>query len=124
MKAGTEKKFNEVLRLISEEGLSLTKACIGAKISRTVFHEIVNKDDKKADEYVRAREERYDLLAEQTIELADNCEAKVGNVMKVKEQIASRQWFVTKLYPKKFGNKVEADVNVDGAIKINLNLGE
>ncbi len=75
-------------------------------------------------QYARAREEQHDLIAEQILEIIDNeekdlIEGKKPNSAKVqrdRNRIDARKWLLSKLQPKKYGDKI--DITSDGK-KIN-----
>jgi hypothetical protein len=58
--------------------------------------------------YHKAREAGYDIMAEQTIQIADN--AQNVDVFKASLQIRTRQWFLSKRKPTMYGDRV--DINV------------
>jgi len=58
--------------------------------------------------YHRARDAGYDVMAEQTIQIADN--AQNTDIYKAGLQIKTRQWFLSKRKPQTYGDRV--DINV------------
>jgi hypothetical protein len=74
----------------------------------------VNEDAELAAEYARAREDLIERIANEVIELSD---ADVGMqpdgkkdwaaVQKHKLQVDTRKWLLSKLAPKKYGEKIE-----------------
>ncbi len=124
LKPTTLNKFEAVLSYMIEEGKSLRAACKEIGFSRVRFYEIIKEDETKANQYARARELAIETIIDETLELADNTADRVPNVMKTKLQIEARQWYATKLYAKKFGNKVDVEANVTERIKIVLDLGD
>jgi hypothetical protein len=95
-------------------GLSAFKACKAAGVNQSTFNDWLNVDPALAAEYARAREDLIERIACEVLELSD---ADVGEqpdgkkdwaaVQKHKLQVDSRKWLLSKLAPKKFGDKLE-----------------
>jgi hypothetical protein len=96
------------------KGLSAFKACEAAGLSQSTFNLWVNEDAELAAEYARAREDLIERIANEVIELSD---ADVGMlpdgkkdwaaVQKHKLQVDTRKWLLSKLAPKKYGDRLE-----------------
>ena len=125
----------EVVCESMRDGLSLRKACIEIGITASTFLEWVSKDEVLADQYTRAREAMLDKMADELLEIADapvgttdTGSTDSGAVQKQRLQVDSRKWLLSKLAPKKYGDKVEqtllgADggaVQVAGTINVNF----
>lgn len=138
-------KFDKVIFLIELDGMSLRKACKAVGLPRQVFHDVVNNDKIRADQYARAREEREEFLVDEMYKIAYDDEKDVlrekvvtnvdGSKMVLKEahsefiarskvKIDLIQWHLGKMNPKKFGNKLELDGTVTERIVIEMDLGE
>lgn len=95
-------------------GLSAFKACKAAGVPQSTFNLWLNNDPALAEEYARAREDLIELIAQEIIDLSD---ADVGltpdgkkdwaAIQKHKLQVDTRKWLLSKLAPKKFGEKLE-----------------
>jgi hypothetical protein len=95
-------------------GLSAFKACQSAGVPHSTFMEWLKNDAELADNYARAREDLIERIACEVLELSD---ADVGEqpdgkkdwaaVQKHKLQVDSRKWLLSKLAPKKYGDKLE-----------------
>ena len=59
--------------------------------------------------YARAREIQADVLAEDTVEIADTEE----DPQKARVRIDARKWFASKVAPKKYGDRIQQDVTLD-----------
>lgn len=86
----------------------------------------LNADSELVEMYERAHLAQAGYLAEETIELADNC--RLGQKRTVKDgevevvtadmvertrlQIDARKWYAAKLNPRKYGDRLQTDVNV------------
>jgi hypothetical protein len=57
-----------------------------------------------ADQYARARDERADVLAEESLQIAD---VGSGDAQRDRLRLDARKWFISKLAPKKYGDKIE-----------------
>lgn len=95
----------------------------------TVFRWL-RSNEEFCKQYVRAKEESADAMSEDALDIADNSEhdfIKVGKgkpkynreaVERSKLRVDTRKWLMSKMKPKKYGDKV--DVTSDGkAIKGN-----
>jgi hypothetical protein len=119
-----EKLFDEVMEDISTKGMSL-RAAIDDKMSSAKFFEII-KDENKQKQYARACEERADLIADEVFDIADNKDAIENTKLLIKDdnvkvqrdrlRIDSRKWLLSKLNPKKYGDKI--DVGISGNITL------
>lgn len=106
-------------------GLSCFKACQAAGVPHNTFIGWVNEDVTLADRYTRAREELIERMAQEVLELSDS---DVGlqpdgkrdwaAVQKHKLQVDTRKWLLSKLAPKKFGDKLELTGDPDRPLAI------
>jgi len=63
-----------------------------------------------SDMYARAREERADLLFEELFEIADKPCTNQVEVQQQRNRLDTRKWALSKLAPRKYGDRVEHDV--------------
>ncbi len=120
--------FDEILAKVSS-GLSLRKSIEEAgTISRETFFCWIAKDSKMADQYARAAEVRADAIFEDMLDIADDgtndwveksdkfgqsyYELNGEHVQRSKLRIDARKWALSKMMPKKYGDKL--DVTTDG----------
>jgi hypothetical protein len=115
----------DIINLIQEKGYSLTKACKDHNITRMQFIDYIDKDTRLVDAYARAVEYRNDLKAERIIKLAHNRSNdfytdKDGNikpnpvaVQRDRLIIDSEKWLLSKLAPKKYGDRINIDAKVE-----------
>lgn len=106
-------------------GLSCFKACQAAGVPHSTFIGWVNVDPELADKYTRAREDLIERMAQEVLELSDS---DVGlqpdgkkdwaAVQKHKLQVDTRKWLLSKLAPKKFGDKLELTGDPDRPLAI------
>ena len=107
------------------EGLSLRSICRqeGMPDLALVMRWLRDEPEFVA-QYARAREAQADALAEEILEIADDgrndwmqredpdnggYEFKGEHVQRSRLRVDSRKWFVSKLAPKKYGDKVETE---------------
>lgn len=95
-------------------GLSCFKACQAAGVPHSTFIGWVNEDAALADRYARAREELIERIAQETIDIADAPVATTDKggidsaaVQKQRLQVDTRRWLLSKLAPKRYGEKLE-----------------
>jgi hypothetical protein len=107
------------------EGLSALRACQAAGVSQSTFNGWLDADPELVAEYVRAREDLIELIATQTIEIAD---APVGStdsgatdngaVQKQRLQVDTRKWLLSKLAPKKYGDRLAIAGDKDSPLEV------
>jgi hypothetical protein len=98
--------FDQIIKEIAVNGKSLLKAIAG-KMSAQKFYELL-KDDEKVKKYARACDDRADLIAEEILTIADEGSKKDNaEVQRDRLRIDSRKWLLSKLHPKKYGDKVD-----------------
>jgi hypothetical protein len=120
--------FNSIIERI-EKGEAVRTILLGKEMpsSRTFFKWLDNDKDM-VKQYARATEYRAEHLFEEIIEIADNPE--IGYTEKEKDgviettkgdmlghrrlQIDARKWYLSKLNPKKYGDKTEVkNINIE-----------
>ena len=126
-----DKIIDQICDLISN-GLSLRKAVETSKIiSKKVFLEWIDSDNSKRDQYARAMEERTELKFE-SIEQdyleepqRDPETGKIDpawvNLQRLK--IDAKKWELSKLLPKKYGDRLELENKHSGEITNIISLG-
>lgn len=105
----TRKDIEEVFALM-RTGLSLRKSCqkLGT-ISKSTFLDIVRVDKELADQYARARDEMLDVQADMLEDIGEEA-AQADNkdrVAGLRLQSDNRKWLLSKLAPKKYGDKLD-----------------
>ena len=109
--------IDKVCDYMSEHGLSLRAICRTDKTipNRKVINDWLNKDEAFRNQYTRAHEDRLEFLFEQMNELIEACENDRDSIAKLKIQIDLIKWQLSKMNPKKYGDK--QDINLGGEIK-------
>jgi hypothetical protein len=115
----TPANFFKVLQLIEFEGLSERKARERLGIHPDSFNKWLDSDELNMKQYARACLKRADIIFEEMIELADKQDKDVfvdadGNertnhnvIHRNKLQIDTRKWMLSKMQPKKYGDKLD-----------------
>lgn len=127
-----EELFETIFSAI-ENGDSLRKALISVKLSSSTFYEWLEEHDEdgnqtqwakdKSKQYARACEERAEALLDEMIDIVDasdadtytddNGETKTDGevIQRSRLRYDARKWLVSKLNPKKYGDKVDLTTN-------------
>jgi len=111
------------------EGTSLRKICGADDMpdKSTVFRWLT-KHDEFRDQYARAREAQTDSLLEEIFEIADQWESPVDllkdpdTIQRAKLRIDTRKWAMSKMAPKRFGDKLEVDQKVTADVTTRVEL--
>ena len=122
----------DIIRDIQENGATLSQACKDREITRMQFIDYIEKDVRLVDAYARAVEYRNDLKAENIIRLAhsrtnDFYTDKDGNirpnpvaVQRDRLIIDSEKWLLSKLAPKKYGDRIQIDADIKSSAPLNM----
>lgn len=129
-------EVKEAICVRLEVGESLASICKDENMpsQETVFSWI-RADSEFSDRYARARELQAEWYLDQIIEIADDCTDDVEKIassngelkevikhsaiQRAKLQIDARKWTMSKLAPKKYGNKVELTGDPDRPLQMN-----
>ena len=87
-------------------GKSVRKMCKSPKMpsASTIFYWLIDEEKKEfLEQYKKARNVEAELMFEELREIADNQE---GDVMRDRLRVDTRKWYLSKVLPKKFGEKV------------------
>jgi hypothetical protein len=118
-----EKIFNSICIKI-ENGKPLRQILKEKNMpSSKTFFEWIDKDEEKIKRYARACEERADAIFEDMIEIADNQEGDVlqvgdkeivnhNQINRAKLRVDTRKWILSKMNPKKYGDKLELEQKI------------
>lgn len=114
--------IKEILNHI-RDGKSLRSAILELnKCNRDTFNEWMKIDSQLSDQYVQACEERADSIFEEIIEIADNTtndsiitdKGEIPNnewIARSRLRVDARKWAVSKMNPKKYGDKTDVTTN-------------
>lgn len=85
--------------------------------SSTIFRWLLDEDKKEFwEQYEKARNIQAELMFEELLDIADDKEA---DVMRSRLKVDTRKWYLSKVLPKKFGDKMDV---TSGGEKININV--
>lgn len=126
-----ESLFDEVISDISE-GMPVRKALRG-RISNGKFYDMLEEDADKEKRYARACAQRADIIFEESLEIADDSNEDITYkdgvaienpkvVQRDRLRVETRKWFLSKLHPKKYGDKSEIDLRVKENVQPVINF--
>lgn len=75
-------------------------------ISARVVYRWVRIEEKFAEAYARAKEDRADTLVDEILEIADSAEGST-EVREATLQIETRKWIAEKMRPAHYGNRID-----------------
>jgi len=107
------------------EGKSLRQASKMAGVARQTFLDWVDKDQELSGQYARARSDMIDKIADDIMTIADEDliptgEGKVDSAMVQKQRLRvdTRKWLLSKMAPKKYGDKLELSGDEQAPVSI------
>ena len=130
-----EKTAERICHRIATSSHGLHRICTeeGMPCVATVFNWLSNKTHKTfLENYARAREAQAELLADEIIDIADDATndtkrtedgVEYSNtewISRSRLRVDARKWKASKLYPKKYGDKIEVDQNNHGDMKLTI----
>ena len=126
-----ESLFNEIISDISE-GMPVRKALRG-RISNGKFYDMLEEDVDREKRYARACAQRADIIFEESLEIADDSNEDITYkdgvaienqkvVQRDRLRVETRKWFLSKLHPKKYGDKSEIDLRVKENVQPVINF--
>ncbi len=118
--------------LIEPKSLRAICATKGMPDMKTVMRWLANNESFR-QQYARARDLQADVIADETSEIVDDgsndwmASNKPDNpgwkengeaIQRSRLRFDQRRWYLSKLAPKKYGDRLEVDATVQGEIKI------
>jgi hypothetical protein len=104
-------------------GESLRKICSDPDmpVQSTVF-KWLSSNEAFSKQYAHARTVQMEAMAEEILEIADSADSENYNPSRL--QVDTRKWLMSKLAPKKFGDKVEQFISgpEGGPIKASISV--
>jgi hypothetical protein len=103
--------------------------------SRPTVYKWLADNETFLNNYMRAREEQADYFAEEILEIADDAtndwmerrDSEGNNIgwqengeamQRSRLRVDARKWLMSKMAPKKYGEKSTVDMNVDGSLSL------
>ncbi len=77
----------------------------------------LSQHEEFSEKYRRARETQADYYADEMVGIADTCIPDSAEVAKAKLQIDARKWYVTKIAPRKYGDKIQTEHSGEVSVK-------
>ena len=132
-----EKLFETIFELI-ENGKSLRKALATVKLSSSTFFIWIDENENKSKQYARACEERAEALLDEMLDIVDDksndiIETDLGDgiivekpnnevIQRSRLRYDARKWLISKLNPKKYGDKVQVGGDADNPINLKFDI--
>ena len=129
-----EEIFNNIFNSI-ENGNSLRKTLLVVDLPAKTFYEWLEIDEEKSKQYARACELRAEALLDEMLDIVDDSsqdkiiddlddEIKIEKtnheaIQRSRLRYDARKWLISKLHPKKYGDKIEVDQNTNMTISWN-----
>ena len=125
-KVGAPSKKTQTICDAICEGIATGKSsramCIELEISQPTLWKWLNEDEEFSKQYARAKELGHDYMAEEIIDIADDSghdiqkrddgSTYVDNeaVQRSRLRVDARKWYLSKLAPKKYGDKATVEL--------------
>ena len=113
-----KEQIPDILQTIRDTG-NLRKSCEAHGVKHSTFLDWVNADTDLADQYARAREIGLEVMAHEILDIADDgrndtyinehgkSQVDADVVARSRLRVDSRKWLLSKLLPKKYGDKLD-----------------
>lgn len=132
----TRKLADEILARFAE-GEAMIRICAeeGMPARSTVADWVINDVDGFAGRYARARDTALDRMAEEVMSIADDGSNDTyldedgvrrtnhDVIARSRLRFDARRWYLSKLAPKKYGEKLELAGNQEAPLKVIINRG-
>ena len=126
-------KLVEAMLAEISEGTPASKVYKKYKVSHTIFYEWVKRKEW-IEKYACAKEDRAYKIFEEILEIADDKSEDViiidgkkymnsEYVQRSRLRIDARKWFLSKMLPRKFGEKIDITTNGGEMAPVVVNLG-
>jgi hypothetical protein len=127
--AMTPELFEDICTMIESSSIGIPHLCKQVGIGSDTFYKYMRETLDAQKRYARAKEIQCEYLADEILEIADDATNDFMTVVKGDEEyerenkevtnrsrlrVDSRKWLLSKLVPKKFGDKV--DIEHSGSI--------
>lgn len=100
-----------------EAGFSLRATAERNHISKALILKKARDVESFRDQYARAKEIQLEQMADEILTIADSADADTYNAARL--QVDSRKWLLSKLVPKKYGEKqLHAGADGEGPVEV------
>jgi hypothetical protein len=103
-------------------GMSLRRAAEAAGVPTSTFLDWCAKDADLADRYARARDSMIDAMADDLLTIADKPAADAVEAQKHRLQVDARKWLLSKLAPKRYGDRLEVAGDPTAPMKTDITV--
>ena len=83
----------------------------------TNIHKELNRDPEFRHKYEASKLSMAERFGEEIVEISDN---EDGDTQRDRLRIDTRKWLMSKLLPKKYGDKLDVETTHKGAIKVTI----
>jgi hypothetical protein len=91
-------------------GRALRNVLLDRGISPNVFYPQLDRNPALAERYTAARVASLDTMAEDAVAIADD---PAIDANKARVMVDTRKWFLSKLAPKKYGDRIDVSVSAN-----------
>jgi len=116
---------NKTVLQLMTQGYSLRKAAMSVGLSASGFLYRTSQDTELSEQYAKAREAMLEKMADDTLDIADaeptmTAEGKLDgvSVAHARLRVDTRKWLLSKLAPKKYGDKLELSGDAENPIAV------
>ena len=117
-------KSQRILAMMTDELLSLRQSCQSVGIATSTFVLWCSQDPDLSEQYAKAREALIDGIADDILTIADEDPGIVitsgatdsGAVAHQRLRVDTRKWLLSKLAPKRYGDRVEIAGDADAPL--------
>jgi len=95
--------FDAILQDV-RAGTAVRRAMVAHGVNPFTFYSYIDRDDSAAERYARARASSMDAIADEAMAIADDPEVPSDQK---RVMVDTRKWFLSKLAPKKYGEKLD-----------------
>lgn len=78
--------------------------------AQSTIYKWLNENKDFSEKYARAREAQADFLLDGMIDIVDECIPDAVEIAKAKLRVDARKWYITKVAPKKYGDKITTEL--------------
>ena len=121
MDSDKQAQANAVVAFILD-GMSMRQAALKAGVPTSTFLDWCAKDADLADRYARARDSMIDAMADDLLTIADKPAADSVEAQKHRLQVDARKWLLSKLAPKRYGDRLEVAGDKDAPLSIGVKV--
>jgi len=91
-------------------GSSFRDACRKANVPVTTVMKWADTYEGVGEQYARARDELIEYRRAELLRIADECEQDPTAIQKARLQIDTRKWELSKLMPRRMGDRVSTEI--------------